>query len=227
MSTSQQSIMTPLMRMSSSLTSSDDDDIEGGYSSNEDCNSNNSSADPREMVIMMSKLVNNGKIPRRQSQCEKLSFRRPKASLPQPPPSYSQSSSSPSPKRKDQSYHLPIIVTSSLSLFLVVLAIFVVSQQHAQVASLQLKLEIANQHRAYLEKSASDLHFKLTLRDTAVGHCNDAHSRMLKDNLGQGDVMRNLRQELIESRIEVERLKARDANVARTAVKEPLTRSKI
>jgi hypothetical protein len=50
---------------------------------------------------------------------------------------------------------------------------------------------------------------------------------MLKDNLGQGDVMRNLRQELIESRIEVERLKARDANVARTAVKEPLTRSKI
>jgi hypothetical protein len=115
-----------------------------------------------------------------------------------------------------------------LSLLLVVLATFVVSQQHAQVASLQLKLEIVNQHRAYLEKAASDLHIKLTLRDTAVNHCNDAHSWMLKEILGQGDEMRNLRQELIESRREVDRLKARDANVARSAaVEEPLSWSEI
>ena len=207
--------MTPSMRMSSSLTSSVEDDIEGGYSSNEDSSCNNSSADPREMVIIVSKLMNNGKMPRRRSQCEQLSFRRPKASLPQPPPSSSHSSSPSSPKRKGPSYHLPIMITSSLALLLVVLATSVISQQHAQVASLQLKLEIANQHRAYLEKSASDLHTKLTLRDTALGHCNDAHSRIFKDNLGQGDAMRTLRQELIESRREVDRLKVRDANVAR------------
>ena len=216
--------MTPLMRMSSSLTSSDDDDIEGGYySSNEDCSSNNSSANPRGMAIMVSKLMNNGKMPRRRSQCENL-----KASLPQPPPSSLQSSSSSSTKRKDSSYHLPIIMTSSLSLLLVVLAIFIVSQQHAQLASQQLKLEIANQHRAYLEKSASDLRFKLTWLDTAVGHCNDAHSRMLKHNLGKGDAMRNLLQELVESRQEADRLKARDANVTRlAAVKEQLSWSEI
>jgi hypothetical protein len=219
MSTSQQSIMMPLMNWSSSISSSSDDDIESGYSSNEDSICNNSSAGQCEMAITVSKLMNNGKIPRRRSQCEQLSFRKPKKAsqlLPQPSPSSLASSSSSSPKRKDTSYHL-LMITSFMALLLFVMQIFVVSQQHVQVASLKLQLKIANQHRAFLEKSASDLHFKLTLRDTALSHCNDVHSRMLKDNLGQGDVMRTLRQELIESRIEVDQLKARDSNVARQA----------
>jgi len=219
MSTSQKSIMMPSMRESSSLASFDDDDIEGGYSSHDD-------DDIPDMVITVSKLMNNGKMPRRRSQCEQLSFRRPSVLsssgdsdnatwlLPQLHSSSSQSSSSSSPQRKNPSYHLPVMAASSSALLLVVMTIFVVAQLHAQVATLRSHLEIANQSRAYLEKSASDLHSKLTLRETALNHCTRAHSTATKHNLDQSDALRTLRQELIESNLKAERLMDRDANVA-------------
>ena len=209
--------MMPSMRESSSLASSDDDDIESGYSSHDDI---------PEMVITVSKLMNNGKIPRRRSQCEQLSFRRSSVLsssgdsdnaswlLPQLLPSSSQSLSSSSPQRKDPSYHLPVMAASSSALLLVVMTIFVVAHLHDQVATLRSHLEIANQSRAYLEKSASDLHSKLTLRETALNHCNRAHSTTTKHNLDQSDALRTLRQELIESNLKIERLMDRDANVA-------------
>ena len=209
--------MMPSMRESASLASFDDDDIESGYSSHDDI---------PEMVITVSKLMNNGTIPRRRSQCEQLSFRRPSVLsssgdsdnaswlLPQLLPSSSQSLSSSSPQRKDPSYHLPVMAASSSALLLVVMSFFVVAQLHDQVATLRSHLEIANQSRAYLEMSASDLHSKLTLRETALNHCNRAHSTTTKHNLDQSDAMRTLRQELIESNLKVERLMDRDANVA-------------
>jgi hypothetical protein len=207
----------PSVRASSSIASFDDNDIEIGDSSHDDI---------PETVITVSKLMNNGKVPRRRSQCEQLSFRRPSGlsssgdndsaswSLQQLLPSSSHSTSSSSPQRKGPSYHLPVMAASSSALLLVAMTIFVVSQQYVQVASLRSQLEIANQSRLYLEKAASDLHSKLTLKETALNHCNRAHSTTTKHNLDQSDAIRTLHQALIESNLKVERLMDRDANVA-------------
>ena len=209
-------------RTSSSIASDDDDDIESGYYSNDDSTLN---TEPHEMVITVSKLTNNGKSPRRRSQCENLSYRRPCGLtpsgdddeacwlLPTLHPSSSSTASSSSTQRKEPNYHIPTMAASSLALLLVITTAFAVSQQYAQVASLRSQLEIANQSRAYLDKSASDLRASLMLRETSLSHCNRAH-------LTKTDELKTLRQELLESNREVERLKDRDTKAARLMAEE-------
>ena len=218
MSTSKRSIMMPSMRTSSSIASSDDEDIESGYLSEHDdisCLDCSSSAGPREMVITMSKLTNTGKMPRRRSQCSQLSFRQhaylSSASgdgdytslLPQTPPFSSTSTSSSSRRGKDPYNHqFPTLAVLTTVLVLIGITMFVVLQQHAEMTSLRSQLEIATQSRPYLEKSASDLHSTLKLRQAA----NQAHATTTRHNLEISNMVRTLRRELDESKRDVERL---------------------
>jgi hypothetical protein len=217
------------MRMSSSIASSEDEDIESGYTSEHDnISSNIGKPDPHDMIITVSKLTSNGKIPRRRSNCEQLRFRQASCSsctgdvdnvpwlLPQMPP-FSPTSTSRSSSQRDNDpnhHHIPILAALASAFILIGITILVVSQQHAEMTSLRSQLEIANQSRAYLEKSASDLHTTLLLRQTALNHCNQAHATTTRHNLEISDKVGTLSRELLESNREVERLMDRDANVA-------------
>lgn len=217
---SKASIMDPSMwtRSSSSISSSDadDDNIECGFSSsssNDDVSLESScSAGPQEMVIASSKMKNNGKIPRRLSQSSQLSFRRAKASLLPQTPTFSSTSTSSSPERKDLHHLIPSMFTFSLlTLLLFIITLFTFSQQHSKMESMRLQLDISNQHRTFLEKSASDLQAKVTSREGAMNHCRDAHMTLSKQHKEQRGTVRELEEEIAELRREIERLNSRDA----------------
>ncbi|KAL3826878.1 hypothetical protein ACHAXA_000846 [Cyclostephanos tholiformis] len=204
--------MTPSMRTSSSIASCDGDNIESGYSSNSSHDeisslNSSSSASPQEMVIMVSKWTNNGKASRRRSHYEQLRHRRSKASCLSPQlPSFSSTSTSSSPLLKDIYHHIPTIATSSSALLLFLITIFTISHQHTEIESMRLQLEISNQHRAHLEKSATDLQSKVTSREAALIHCNDAHLTLSKHHKDQSGKVRELQEELAELRQKFERL---------------------
>ncbi len=212
-------MMPSMMRTSSSIASSEEEDIESGNLSEHDdmsCLDCNSSAGPQEMVITVANLTSNGKMPRRRSACSQLTFRQhPYLSssssddyspwlLTQMPAfsSTSTSTSSSSRRGKDPYYHHIPILAALTSVLIIGISMFVFSQQYAEITSLRSQLEIANQSRAYLEKSASDLHSTLKLRQTALNHCNQAHITTTRHNLEISDAVRSLRRELDESKRE-------------------------
>ena len=221
MLTTKASIMAPSMRTRSrsSISSSDadGDNIECGFSShsiNDDVSlesSSSSSAGPQEMVITLSKLKNNGKIPRRRSQCSQLSFRRSKSPwLSAQMPPFSTTSTSSSPERKDLRHLTPNMATLSLAFLLFIMTIFTFTQQHSTVESMRLQLDVSNQHRTFLEQSASNLQAKVASREGAMNHCRDAHLTLSKQHKEQRGTVRELEEEIAELRREIERLKGRD-----------------
>lgn len=197
---------------SSSSIGSSDYDLEGGYSSQEDNGTH-----------IVSKVIPTqaGKMARRRSQCEQLSFRQrsvPSIDEPQPAafrrwstittsnrldlPKNIQFSSS---ATEDKSPHSRIYYLLALLLVTVISAFIYL--QHAEISSLRQELQITKQHREYMEREKKNILVQVQAREQSLDQMRHTHEKMTKVNQNMSKSMAKLRLDYIANSKELERLR--------------------
>lgn len=123
-------------------------------------------------------------------------------------------------QQQKQQQRSPLLIITSILLLITTISIII--QQQRTISTLQNEASITQSHRAYLERSQTNLLQQLTDRDTSLNQYKHTHAQLQKVTADMSSSMLKLRQEYTEAqgeadtlRMEVERLKGENKDVER------------
>mmetsp|Transcript_1609 Transcript_1609/g.3522 ORF Transcript_1609/g.3522 Transcript_1609/m.3522 type:complete len:293 (-) Transcript_1609:704-1582(-) len=227
--------LTASSSQSSSSSDDENDDIEVGYNSSQEDNNNKHHNNNNNNILSKFIPTEAGRMARRRSQCEQLSFRQRSSvfskihnnddhqqSVPVLPKNIQfdpflisnnaeeENSSSSSSSHSKQYHHLSPALFLLLFISIISISsifIIIIYHQQTELNSLRQELQITNQHRLVMEHAQNTLRTQLHDREASLTRYRHTHERMSKLNRDMSVSFSKLQQDYVSTAKELERLR--------------------